>query len=122
MTFWRRPAPTTPSWSAPRAGRRSLADPLHASLEDAMKHLVRVGAMAAALLLLAGAPGSAAPAAAISALSANLTTTAIAVAGKATFAGDVVQVGTDATGDPTQKGVGADVTEASIEMAANGRD
>ena len=87
-----------------------------------MSRTLRIAVLAVAVVVLAVAPGGAAPTATITAMSANLTTTAVAVAGKAAFASDAIVVGTDGTGDAIQKGVGADVTEASIQLASNGRD
>ena len=83
---------------------------------------LRVGIAAAALLVLAATPGTAASSADLTALTASASSTAINVAGKAIFAGDTVVVGEDAAGDAQQKAVGADVVGATIELASGGRD
>lgn len=87
-----------------------------------MIRTLRTGLLAVVAVVLAVAPVGAAPTVAITAMSANVTTTAVTVAGKAVFSGDSTVVGTDSAGDATQKNAGADVTEASIQLAPNGRD
>lgn len=83
---------------------------------------LRAAAASAALLVLAATPGAAEPTAEVTALSAQASSTGISVTGKATFAGHAVVVGEDAPGDATQKGIGADISGATIQLAPNGRD
>lgn len=82
---------------------------------------LRVAVAAAALLVLPATASSADVAAEVSSLTASATATGVQVAGKASFAGDAVTLGEDPAGDATQKGIGADITKASVELAPGGR-
>lgn len=77
---------------------------------------LRLALVSAALLVLPATASGAAVSAEVSSVTASATASAISVTGKAIVSGDPATVGEDPAGDAQQKGVGADITGATIEL------